>query len=335
MTELNFIECKTPTSPDRVLDKGFADYMVKLVYANGKWIDGYIMPYESCPSYPQSTGERFGLTLCESVRISLDKDKKAVIFRPDAHIERLIGSAKRMSLPICEADLVLYALKELVKLQRMFVTDKKHLFASIMLKSTDTGAVPFPVNNAELTIVLEYREKRDCMSLSVKSSITGIPFGCEPNSATFFSAAALSKLAAKREGYDSVMWLDPIYNRYAVGLAGMNLIFRIGDEVIIPEDGIFGGVTKESLVTLIKDWGIPIQRRGITTDELIKSYKSGELTEVFATSVKEGVLPVVKIAHGEDTLELSPGKLAKKLHDSLISIENGVIPQYSGWTVRL
>ena len=66
----------------------------------------------------------------------------------------------------------------------------------------------------------------------------------------------------------------------------MNIFFIIGNKAITPglEQGtILAGVTRESVIQLLKEMGFIVEERNLSIDEIIDAYKEGNLTEVFGT----------------------------------------------------
>jgi len=63
----------------------------------------------------------------------------------------------------------------------------------------------------------------------------------------------------------------------------MNIFFRIGDEVVTPElsGTILPGVTRESALSLLEDWGLKATTRRISMAELAQASEEGSLLEIF------------------------------------------------------
>ncbi len=335
MTDINFTECTLKKSPDSVSDYGFTNYMYRARCRDGFWHRADILPYGEQNHPPQTTGARFALTVCETLRITKDLNGKAVIFRPDMYINRLCESAKKEGLPAPEREGTLYALKELIKLDKEFLGDGKTLFASIMLTAIDGGINPYPVNEAELTITLECEDTKNKVSQSLIANEDFTVPQAFTNSAMLLAAGAFSVYRAKEQGYSDCLWLDPTFKRYVVQTSGANLFFRIGDTVISPEQYAHNGVTRDSALELMRSWGIDVSTRDLSMDELVSAYNSNTLCEVFSASTRGGINPVVKIDYKDTQILLQEGKLAQKLSDTLKNIELGSFNAVAGWTVRL
>ena len=76
-----------------------------------------------------------------------------------------------------------------------------------------------------------------------------------------------------------MLWLDGVHRRYIDEVGTMNIMVRIGDEVITPplSGTILPGVTRDSALTLLREWGLPVTERQIGIDEVTGAARSGRL----------------------------------------------------------
>ena len=63
---------------------------------------------------------------------------------------------------------------------------------------------------------------------------------------------------------------------YLEEVGTMNLVIRIGDELITPPLGgsILSGVTRDSVLTLLREWGFAVHERPLGMEEMIPAHKS-------------------------------------------------------------
>lgn len=295
MPEINFTENTHP----KTTGLGFTDYMYVGRCKDGEWYSADILPYGEYSLPVQTTGLRHGLTVYETVRVTQDKDGKLCIFRGDAHIAKLWDKADKKGLPLFEEEHVMYVLTELVKMGRGFVNADTVMFATIMLTATDTGSVAYPVTNACLTITLETLAKQEMTTIRATNEL---------------------------------LELDKVYKRYAVSVGGHDLFFRIDDKIITSQGG---GITKDSILKLITEWGISTETGYVSMDEAIKAYDNGRLAEVFCTDSRGVVMSVTALEYNGRVLELPVGKLSLKLYDSVTHAELGTFPDHPDWMVRV
>jgi branched-chain amino acid aminotransferase len=117
----------------------------------------------------------------------------------------------------------------------------------------------------------------------------------------------------------------------------MNLMLRIGDEVVTPPLGgtILPGVTRDSALTLLRDWGIPVAERRIAMDEVLEAADNGTLQEVWGTGTAAVISPVGELKYQDRKIEISggqPGELTQRLYKAITAIQYGEAPDPHGWT---
>jgi branched-chain amino acid aminotransferase len=154
-----------------------------------------------------------------------------------------------------------------------------------------------------------------------------------------------ASLLAQNEGYEQgcsqVMFLDADSATYIEELGGMNLFFVHKDgKVSTPSlDGtILRGITRDSIITLLKDRGHEVSERRITLDEVRTGFNSGEITEIFACGTAAVITPVGMLKSREEQIgsaDAEPGKLTVSLREELTSIQYGRLEDKHGWMHRL
>ena len=82
-----------------------------------------------------------------------------------------------------------------------------------------------------------------------------------------------------------MLWLDAAERKYVEEVGTMNMFFLIEDEVITaPLNGsILPGVTRDSVIRIVKEWGMKLSERSLAIDEVIAAAKDGRLKEAFGT----------------------------------------------------
>ena len=145
---------------------------------------------------------------------------------------------------------------------------------------------------------------------------------------------------AKARGYAQVLWTDAVEHTYLEEVGTMNLMVRIGDEVVTPPLGgsILGGVTRDSVLTLLREWGFAAHERPIGMEELIGAHRSGKLREVFGCGTAAVITPVGTLGwKGEDMVinNGEPGEIAARLFDAITGVQSGREPDRHGWMTTL
>ena len=104
----------------------------------------------------------------------------------------------------------------------------------------------------------------------------------------------------------------------------------VGSE-IIPTDGSGHG----ALAGLLKSWGVPVEERLLSVDELFEAAKNGTLEEAWCVGTAAVISPIGELAWNEETFEVNQnriGALSQRLYDELTGIQWGTRPDPFGWT---
>ena len=120
----------------------------------------------------------------------------------------------------------------------------------------------------------------------------------------------------------------------------MNIFFKINGTVVTsPLTGsILPGITRDSVLQLLKHWDIPTQERLLSIDDLFAAGADGSLEEVFGSGTAAIVTPVKEIAFKGDKLPVgdgTTGELAQRLYDTFLGIQYGYGEDPFGWGERI
>jgi branched-chain amino acid aminotransferase len=151
-----------------------------------------------------------------------------------------------------------------------------------------------------------------------------------------YAASLLAAEEAHEQGYDQVLWLDGVQRRYLDEVGTMNIMLRIGDEVLTPplSGTILPGVTRDAVLTLLRDWGVPVSERLISIDEVVAAAADGSLREVWGTGTAAAISPVGELGYRGQRLVINGaqiGELTQRLYDALRSIHYATAPDPHHW----
>jgi len=152
-------------------------------------------------------------------------------------------------------------------------------------------------------------------------------------------------LISQNEGYENgcsqVLFLDAETHTNIEELGGMNVFFVYKDgHVVTPAlDGtILRGITRDSIIQLLKDKNITVEERTVTLAEVREGYNSGEIKEVFACGTAAVITPVGQFKSREEVIgpeDPQPGELTTALREELTGIQYGLVPDRHNWLVKL
>ena len=116
----------------------------------------------------------------------------------------------------------------------------------------------------------------------------------------------------------------------------MNLFEKLGDEVVTPPLGgsILPGVTRDTVLQLLRDWGMNVVERPISIEEIATAYSRGELAEIFGTGTAAVISPVKELAFRGESFVVGNGDIgpvARRLYDTITGIQAGTLPDPHDW----
>ena len=116
----------------------------------------------------------------------------------------------------------------------------------------------------------------------------------------------------------------------------MNICFVIDNELITPKlnGSILPGITRDSVLTLARQWGMKAAERQIAIDEVSEAHRAGTLQEVCGTGTASVSSPVGELKYGEQQITIGQGKvgpLAQRLFDAIMDIQYGRSEDTHGW----
>lgn len=141
---------------------------------------------------------------------------------------------------------------------------------------------------------------------------------------------------ANREGYDQVLWTDSREHRYIDEAGMMNIMFMMDGKLVTPalNTAILAGVTRDSVLQLARDYGIPVEERLIAVDELEEGLRNKKVSEIFGTGTAAVVAPVGVIGiKGVDYVipEPSEDSFQQRVANKLQEIRTGISPDIHHW----
>jgi branched-chain amino acid aminotransferase len=323
----------------------FSDHVFAMDYAEGRWQRPRIEPYGPIPLEPGAAMLHYGQTVFDGFKAYRGADGAARVFRPDANARRLQASCRRLCMPEVDLELFCAAVRELVALDHAWLPSGpgQALYVRPLLIGTEPHLDVRPDKTYRFTILTSpvgayFDPKARGVGLKAEADYTraaavgGLGFA---KTAANYAAGMLATEQARREGFDQVLWLDSNEHRYVEEVGAMNIFFKRGGTVITPPLGgsILPGITRDSLIALLRDRGLPVEERRIAIDEVMDALRDGSMEEIFGAGTAAVVAPVARLQFRGETLELksSPGPLTRELYDQLTGIQTGRLPDPHGW----
>src|SRR5436309_112956 len=301
---------KKPKPKDRDLTFGtvFTDHLFVMDFQEAKgWYDPRIEPYGSLSLEPATAVLHDAQVVFDGLKAFRGRDGRVRLFRPQKHVERLNNSAKRMCIPPLDPELALRSLVEFVRLEQAWVPSS--IGTALYVRPVIMASEPFlgvrPAKSYIYYVILSpvgayYPEGLNPVKIRVEDQhVRAIQGVGAAKTGGNYAASLYAAEAAHHAGFTQVLWLDAVERRYVDEVGTMNIMFRLGDEVVTPPltGTILPGVTRDSALTLLRDWGVPVSERLISIDEVIEAADQGTLREVWGTGTAAVISPVGELAY--------------------------------------
>lgn len=328
----------------------FTDHMFICDYETGKgWHDPRIVPYQPLMLEPSCMVFHYGQEMFEGLKAYKSVDERVLLFRPDKNIERAARSNKRLCMPEVPHELFLEALKALVKIDQDWIPTREgtSLYIRPFVIATDPFLGVRASDTYKFIIILSpvgayYESGINPVKIWIEDEyVRAVKGGIgEAKTGGNYVASLAAQIKAHEEGYAQVLWLDGIHRKYIEEVGAMNIFFKINGVVITPElnGSILPGVTRDSTIELCREWGIPVEERRISVEELLEAAKNGTLEECFGTGTAAVVSPVGELRFEEERMEIGGGKIGpvtQRVYDTIVGIQLGKIAGPEGWSVEV
>ena len=330
--------------------KYFTDHMFIMNYDEGQgWHDARIVPYGPFEIDPASMVLHYAQEVFEGLKAYRTADGSVQLFRPEKNMARLNVSCERLCIPKIDEEFAIEAIKALVRVDEDWVPSKegtslyirpyifandvhvgvhaaKHLIFAIIL--SPVGAY-YPNGIEPVKIFVEEKY--------VRAVVGGTGF---TKAGANYAISLKGQEEAEQQGYIQTLWLDGIERKYVEEVGAMNVFFKINGEIVTPAlvGSILGGITRMSIVELLKAKGYNVSERRISIDEIVEAYKTGKLEEAWGTGTAAVISPIGELKYGDLVMPVNNGEIgevSQMLYDTLTGIQWGRLEDTMNWTVRV
>ena len=325
----------------------FSDHMFIMDYSGKEgWHDPRIVPFGPLSLSPAASVFHYAGEVFEGLKAYRRKDGKVQLFRHDTNVERLNNSAERIGLPLVPADIAMAAIEQLVEVDQAWVPSAPgtSLYIRPFLFSTDPELSLHGVHQAMFVIILSpsgsyYAEGLNPVKIMLETEdVRAVRGGtgytkCGGN----YAASNRAGDRAMEKGYSQVLWLDGVERKYVEEVGAMNVMFKIDGKVVTPAltGSILPGITRRSCIQMLKSWGVEVEERLVSIDELVEAAQNGKLEEAWGTGTAAVISPIGELCYKDVKYTVNDFKIgptAQKLYDELTGLQWGDKPDPFGWT---
>jgi branched-chain amino acid aminotransferase len=287
----------------------------------------------------------YAQSVFEGLKCYRADDGRLLLFRPEMNFKRLNRSDERLCIPHIDEDFAMQALMTLLKIDKDWVPslDGTSLYIRPFVFATERAVGVHPSHFYKFMIILSpvgayYKEGLNPIKIAIEDEyVRSVPgsIGYTKGAANYAISLKGQEKAAEN-GYAQVLWLDGVERKYIEEVGSMNIFFKIDGEVVTPmlTGSILAGITRDSVIQLVKSRGIPVHERRISVDELVNAQKKGTLEEAFGSGTAAVISPVGSLYWEGKEFTVADGgigKLSQSLYDQLTGIQYGRLPDPFGW----
>lgn len=324
----------------------YSDHMFVAEFHDGRWLDSSVRPYGPLPLPPSITALQYGLSVFEGLKAHRAPEGDILLFRPRDNARRMRRSAARFAMPEVPEELFLEGIRAMLRADERWVPTHGAgaLYVRPVLFSVDSSIRVRP-GERYLFVVFScpfasyYPATLDV--LVTRRYARAYPGGTgDVKPAGNYAPTFLAEAEARSRDCQTVLWLDASERRYIEECGAMNVFFVLDDRVVTPAlSGTFlAGVTRDSVMTLLRERGRRMEERRVAVDELIVSHRDGRLRECFGTGTAATLAHVGRIRIEDQDLVLPPveaREVGPAVRDHLVEIMSGRVPDTHGWIERI
>ena len=326
--------------------KVFSDHMLVMDYADGEWKLPEIVPFEDLSLHPATSAIHYGQSIFEGMKANKDADGNVLIFRPDLNARRFAESCERMCMPVIPEDFFTELIKKVVDLDRSWIPDQKGcaLYIRPFLFATDHFIGIKPSDNYKFIIftcpVGAYYSQP--VYVKIEEFYTRAAEGGVGRAKTAgnYAASLYPAKLAQEKGFHQLVWTDAKEHKYIEESGTMNILFELDGKLITPSedsDTILRSVTKRSAVEIAKHWGVEVEERRITVEEIVNALREGRLTDAFGAGTAATIAQIAKIGFRDELFELPPIEsrtISTRIKNYLTDLKSGKIEDEMGWLLK-
>ncbi len=330
---------------------GFGKYMTDYMFIMDwdreiGWHDARIVPEGPIELEPACMVLHYAQETFEGLKAYRTAQGKIQLFRPEMNAARMIRSNERLCMPALPVEDFVEAVRALVEVEKDWVPSEPNtsLYIRPYMFATESALGVHMAKSYKFMILTcpvgaYYESGLDPVKIYVEDELVRAVDGgtgftkCGGN----YAGSIAGQVKAEKLGYEQVLWLDGAEKKYVEEVGSMNIMFKIDDEIWTAPAGrtVLPGVTRDSMIHILKDWGYTVREEKLAIDDLVKAGKEGRLKEVFGTGTAAVISPVGELRYRDDVIvinDMKTGELTQKLYDTLTGIQWGKLEDKYNWT---
>jgi len=316
----------------------FTDHMFCMEWEDGKgWHQAEIKPYAPIMIEPSAMVLHYAQMSFEGLKAYHSNTGEDLLFRPKENFKRMNRTSIRMCMPEVEVDEILDSLKQLLRLDSKWIPKEEgtSLYIRPAMIATEE-AIGLKVSSKYLFFIIlspvgaYYSQGFNPVKIMVSDKyVRAVPGGVgHAKTGGNYAASTLAEKEAKEKGYTQVLWLDAVERIFIEEVGAMNIFFVIDGKIVTPQltGSILPGITRMSVLELGKFWGLEVEERKISINEVLRGIEDGSVSEVFGSGTAAVITPVGILSYKGEEFNIGngqTGEIARRFYDHLTGIQYG------------
>jgi branched-chain amino acid aminotransferase len=297
-------------------------------------MDGELVNWDDAKVHVLTHTLHYGLGAFEGIRAYKRADGSTTIFRLHEHMERLLSSCKLANIkPRYTEDALCKAAVELLRHNKM---DEAYLRPVVYVGDGAMGV--YAPNNPIRAFIVAYKWGaylgHEALAGGIRVKISSWARHhinvslAKAKMIGQYTNSVLAKSDAKASGFDEAILLDT--QGYVSEGSGENLFIVKKGKLFTPplSSSILAGITRDTVLTLAREEGIPVFEDRITRDELYLA------DEAFFTGTAAEVTPIREVDH-RDVGDGKMGPVTKRLQARYFEAVKGAENHHPEWLTRV
>lgn len=326
--------------------KVYSDHMFVADFVDGQWSACSIEPYENLKIPPANFTLHYGQSVFEGLKAYKGDNGKIHVFRPYDNLKRMNISASRLCMPKIPEEIFIDGIKALIEVDKGWVPEEEGtaLYIRPIMFGNDEYIGIKPSDNYKFIIFTSPVGPYYSEALKVKIELNYVRAAAGGTGyakvAGNYAASLLPAQEAMNEGYQQLIWTDGKNHELIEESGTMNLMFIINDAIVTPQTGdtILRGITRDSILTIARDWGVKVEERDVTVAEVIDGIRSGYLTEAFGTGTAATITHIKAIGYKGVDYDLPPvpsDSISNKILNHLLKLHRARTEDKYNWLLDI
>src|SRR6201995_3569807 len=333
----------------KLVDPGFGriftDHMAIVRYSQSKgWHDARVESRANFPLDPALAVLHYAQEIFEGLKAYRRDDGGVNLFRPDANARRFRASADRMAMAQLPEPVFIEAVEQLVRIDRAWIPGGEgSLYLRPFMIASEIFLGVKPSSEYIFAVIASpvgsyFKGGPAPVSIWVSENYTRAAIGgtgavkCGGN----YAASLRAQAEAIDHGCDQGVFLDALERPYVEDRGGMNVFFVFDDGSLStpPLGTILPGITRDSIIVLVKDSSTHVREEAYSIDQWRADAKRGKLKEAFACGTAAVISPIGKVCSASGDFLISggaAGPVAMGLRKQLIEIQYGRAADPHNW----